>query len=67
MKLPQLPLRDLFWLTLVAAILCGWFVHYRTMVWGFKAAHNAEAEMYRRLIVEMTVEMERLEKAQAKP
>jgi hypothetical protein len=26
MKLPQLTLRDLFWLVLVAAILCGWWV-----------------------------------------
>lgn len=25
MKLPQLTLRDLFWLVLVAACLCGWF------------------------------------------
>jgi hypothetical protein len=25
MKLPQLSLRDLFWLMLVAGCLCGWF------------------------------------------
>jgi len=26
MKLPQLSVRDLFWLVLVAALLCGWWV-----------------------------------------
>lgn len=26
MKLPQLTLRDLFWLVLVCAILCGWWL-----------------------------------------
>lgn len=26
MKLPQLSLRDLFWLVLVAAMGCGWWV-----------------------------------------
>jgi hypothetical protein len=27
MKLPQLHLRDLFWLVLVVALGCGWWVH----------------------------------------
>ena len=29
MKLPQLTLRELFWLVLVAALACGWWVQYR--------------------------------------
>ena len=32
MKLPQLSLRDLFWLVLVAAILCGWWMDRRKLV-----------------------------------
>lgn len=31
MRLPQLSLRDLFWLILVAAILCGWWVDRRQL------------------------------------
>ena len=46
MKLPQLTLRDLFWLVALAAVGCGWWVHashgpsrdtyYRA--WGFEIA-----------------------------
>jgi hypothetical protein len=29
MKLPQLTLRDLFWLVLVCAVACGWWISAR--------------------------------------
>lgn len=31
MKLPQLSLRDLFWLVLVVALGCGWLVDHSIM------------------------------------
>jgi len=61
MKLPQLSLRDLFWLVLVAAILCGWFVHVRTMLWGFEAALEAQSEMYEGLVDALSEELKRAE------
>jgi hypothetical protein len=31
MKLPQLALRDLFWLVLVAALVCAWWLDHRSL------------------------------------
>lgn len=41
MKLPQLHLRDLFWLVLVAAVGCGWWVR--------ESHHESRFELYGRL------------------
>lgn len=37
MKLPQLSLRDLFWLVLVAACLCGWWAERRALISQYEA------------------------------
>jgi hypothetical protein len=40
MKLPQLSLRDLFWLVLVAACLCGWWLRDSRLADRVKAAET---------------------------
>ena len=38
---------------------CGWFVHVRTMVRGFEAAHKAQDDMYKQLIDALTDELQK--------
>jgi hypothetical protein len=41
MKLPQLTLRDLFWLVLVAALICGWWLDHRRIDQGLIDSQNS--------------------------
>ena len=41
MKLPKLALRDLFWLVLICAMGCGWWVSYSRSLSAEKAARSA--------------------------
>jgi hypothetical protein len=42
MKLPQLTLRDLFWLVLVCALVSGWWVDHMRLVAGPEWARQQE-------------------------
>ncbi len=42
MKLPKLHLRDLFWLTLVAACLCAWLARERQLAEALEASKLRE-------------------------
>jgi hypothetical protein len=44
MKLPQLALRDLFWLVLVAAIGCGWWIERQSLSGDVKRLHELADE-----------------------
>jgi hypothetical protein len=40
MKLPRVTLRDLFWLLLVAACLCGWWAERRILLASMREAQE---------------------------
>ena len=43
MKLPRFSLRELFLLVVIAAMGCGWWVHYRAMTSALKAERESKA------------------------
>jgi hypothetical protein len=46
-KLPKIHLRDLFWLTLVVAICCGWAMyHRRTLNQAYEMVLDSEIELF---------------------
>jgi hypothetical protein len=62
MKLPQLTLRDLFWLVLVVAILCGWWVDrtiIRTELLTEIGKHHDNGQLLKEYLQAMTAAIER--------